>query len=204
MKVLIRGVKEDKAEEIAAKLTELGLDPSPLYRSLLSGRDVFKIECPAQKCTALEKALSQLCEVSIEKPEQSSKAGALLLSLFLDNLLLFYLLKLSVYSPELKNLLFGLFNNTRGVLWLQALFSAGLVVSYYYIFLRTKGGPPAAKLLDLTFTDRLTWTTLFYSLPLPALYLVSIGSTSSELLGLFLLSFSVALAFQLGKHPEGS
>lgn len=205
IKVVIKGVQESQVENIVAKLAELGIDPSPLYRSLLSGRDSFSLQCPEEKCRELRKALEGLCEVEVAgHTSQSLEALPLLLSLLLDNLLLFYLLKLSLYSQDFKNLLFSIFASTRTVLWLQAVFSLAFIPLYYHTFIRTRGSPPVAGFLGLATQDRPFWSTLFYSLPLPALYLISTGSTPFKVLGLFLLSFCVALSFQLRQSPKVS
>ncbi|MCS6876372.1 MAG: hypothetical protein NZM36_05885, partial [Aquificaceae bacterium] len=187
------------------KLAELGIDPSPLYRSLLSGRDSFSLQCPEEKWAELKKALEGLCEVKVAgHASQNLEALPLLLSLFLDSLLLFYLLKLSLYSQDFRNLLFSIFTSTRAVLWLQATLSLVFIPLYYYTFIKTRGSPPVAGILGLDTSDRSLWTILFYSLPLPALYLISTGSTPLKVLGLLFLSFCVALSFQLRQSPKVS
>lgn len=207
MKLIIKGVVESKAEQIASRLTDLGINPSALYKSLIDGKDSFTLNCPEEKYEELRRALKDLCQVEIIAVDEDTpkmQPLPLLLSLFLDNLLLLYLLKFSVYSQDFKSLLFNLFSNTRAVMWIQTLLSLSFIALYYHTILTVKGSPPAGSLLGLRFSDRKLWAILFYSLPLPALYLISTGLMSLKLLGVLLLSFSVALSFQLGKTSGDS
>ncbi|MFN3976873.1 MAG: hypothetical protein ACK4LT_07425, partial [Aquificaceae bacterium] len=126
--------------------------------------------------------------------KESSPAPILsLVSLFLDNLLLFYILKLSIYSSDFTNMLGYLFSSSKAQAYFRLIISLFLIVGYYYAFIKTKGAPPIARLLEIRYQKDQGWTILAYSLPLVGLYLISSGMPFGKLLGLAMLSFSIGI-----------
>lgn len=194
MKVLIRGVNEGNVDKISEYFVNLGLSPAPLYKSLSENSDQVTIECKEDQFFELKNALAGICEVILMEKKKSPPLPTLsLISLFLDNLLLFYILKLSIYSSDFRIMLGYLFSSSKAQAYFQLILSLFLIVGYYYAFIKTKEAPPIAKFLEIRYPKDQNWIILAYSLPLIGLYLISSGIPFGRLLGLAMLSFSVGI-----------
>ncbi|MFN3599514.1 MAG: hypothetical protein ACK4VK_07265 [Aquificaceae bacterium] len=189
---MIKGIKEDSADKVFEALTNAGISPTPLYKSLSQGLEEARVECRKEQFLELKNSLLGVCQV-IPLEEKTTNIPALaLLSLFLDNLLLFYILKFSLYSEDFKNL-FSYSLSLKAQKYLQSLLSLLLIVGYYYAFINTRGAPPIAKSLQIEYQEDKSLIILAYSLPLIGLYLISSGLPFGKLLGLAMISLSVGL-----------
>ncbi len=190
IKVLIKGIKEDSADKVFEVLTNAGISPTPLYKSLSQGLEETTVECRKEQFLELKNSLLGVCQV-IPLEEKTTNIPALaLLSLFLDNLLVFYLIKLSIYSEDFRSLIRYMMS-VKAQEYFQALLSLAFIVGYYYAFITTKGAPPIAKHLQIEYQKDKGLITLTYSLPLIGLYLISSGLPFGKLLGLAMISLSV-------------
>lgn len=200
MKLLIRGINENNLEEIALKLSELDINPTPLYRSVHEGKNETVVECDEEKYSKLKAELGSVCQMIVVDAGRARPVSLVLLSLFLDNLLVFYMLKFSVWSEDFANLLSRLFYSTKAVVWSKLIMSLILIYLYQHAFFHSKGAPPISHLLGLKYTKDKNWVMFSYSLPLVALYMMNTGFTFIKLLGLFLLSLSVAILIYQSEH----
>ncbi len=200
MKVLIRGLSEGNLEDIALKLSELGINPAPLYRIISEGKVEAVVECDEEKYSKLKSELGNICQIIALDTYRVRPISLILISLFLDTLLLFYLLKLSIWSEDFAGLLGRIFYSTKAVVWTQSIVSLFLIALYQHAFFYSKGAPPVSYLLGLEYSRDRNWIMLSYSLPLVAFYTINMGSTPFKLLGLFLLSLSVAVLLYQGEH----
>ncbi|MCY0866519.1 MAG: hypothetical protein OWQ49_03065 [Aquificaceae bacterium] len=194
MRVLIKGINEGNVDKVFECFTNLALSPAPLYKSLSEGLDQVIIECKEDQFLKLKNDLNGVCEVILMESKESPPLPVLsLVSLFLDNLLLFYILKLSIYSSDFRIMLGYLFSSSKAQAYFQLILSLLLIVGYYYAFITTKEAPPIARLLEIRYPKDKNWIILAYSLPLIGLYLISSGIPFGRLLGLAMLSFSVGI-----------
>lgn len=191
-KVLIKGITEENLEVLALKLSELGINPAPLYSSIQKNKQEAVIEIKDQDINALKSSLAGLCELIPIDETTKQQPFPIILSLFLENLLLFYILKLSLWSQDFYQLLSTLFSSSTVIAWLRLLLSLSFIALYYHVFFNSRSAPPISAFLGLNFKKDKAWLTLAYSLPLVALYLISTGYTLFKFLGLGLLSLSVA------------
>lgn len=194
MKVLIRGIKEDNADILIATLSELGINPAPVYRSLQAGKGEAQIECSPEDVAKLESRVGSLFQLVALNEVRRVAPTVYVLSLFLDTMLLFYILKFSLLSDEFRSLLERVFQSGTAAVWGSLLLSLLFIGLYNHAFLALKGAPPVSYLLGIRYVKDMGWMVLTYSLPLISLYLLSLGSTLSKLVGLVLLSLCVALA----------
>lgn len=193
MKVLIEGLKEDNLEELVAKLSELGISPAPIYNSLQKGLDKAIIDCRNKDFAFLSSSIGHLCRLRPLEEKAFAPPSLLLVAMFLDTILLFYILKLSLWSEDFNRLLNILFNSSVGVFWSKAILSLFFIGIYQHAFFSLKGAPPISSFLGMSYTKDKYWTMFAYAIPLISLYLISIGSNLFKLIGLVLLSISVAL-----------
>lgn len=205
IKLKLGDIKEESVEEIALRLSELGVDPSPLYRSVAKGEKEVEVECGPDILPYLKRNLEGLCQIySIEERRSHGVVPLILLALFLDNLLLFYIIKLSLYSAEFGQVLNGVFNSTRAMEWFRILLGLFLTVGYFYALILYGKGPPITSWLGLTYRNGSVWVMIAYSLPLPSLYLISTESDLLRVLGLFAISISVGLVFHSVRNVSTS
>lgn len=193
MRVILKGIDEGNIEKLAMSLSELGINPAPLYRSLREGRHEAEIECEPGGLPVLKSRIGDLCQIIPLETSQHKTPSLYLLALFLDTLLLFYILKLSVWSEDFNSMLGRLFQSSKAAVWSQALLSLFLIGLYNHAFFNLKGSPPISRLLGVSYRKDTGLIMIAYSLPLIALYLLNMSSTLIRLAGLGLLSLSVAL-----------
>ncbi len=197
IKVAIKGINESNLEDISLKLSDLGIDPAPVYRSIFEGKGQAIINCPKEKLQEIQNLLGKDYQITpLEEGNTQTHPNFYipLLSLFLDNLLAFYLLKLSIWSEGFGRVLVSLFGGSIATVWARNILSLLFLGLYHYAFLFEKGAPPVAKLLGLNYTRDKLWIFLSYTFPLIGIYLISIGSNLFKLLGLGLLSFAIGIA----------
>lgn len=193
MKIKLVGISEENIERLTEILVNFGINPTPLYRALNSGLDHAIVECNPEIFQDLKRAINNICQ--IVPMENQSKPPLPLISLFLDNLLLFYILKLSIYSQDFKEVISYLFPSSKAQSLLQALLSLIFIFGYYYSFIETKSSPPIGRLLGINYQEDKKWIILAYSLPLIGLYLITSYIPLGKLLGLAFLSLSVGIVF---------
>ncbi|MFN7065368.1 MAG: hypothetical protein ACK4OF_04395 [Aquificaceae bacterium] len=189
---MIKGIKEDNVDKVFEALTNAGISPIPLYKSLSEGLEEATVECSKEQVLELKNSLLGICQVIPLEEKATNIPTLALLSLFLDNLLLFYILKLSLYSEDFRSF-FRYSLSLKVQNYLQSLLSLVLIVGYYYTFITTKGAPPIAKWLQIEYQKDKGLIILAYSLPLIGLYLISTGFSLSKFLGLAMVSLSVGL-----------
>lgn len=193
MKVLIKWIDENKLEELTLALSELGINPAPIYRSLQEGKKEATIECNPEDLHRLKSTIGNHFQLVPLTESYKKPISIKLLGLFLDTLLVYYILKLSIWSEDFNTLLNRLFYSSKAVLWIKALLSLLFIVLYQHAFFSSRGAPPVSGFLGISYDKDKNSVLLAYTLPLIALYFVSIGATLFKLLGLFMLSLSVAL-----------
>lgn len=196
MRVRLKGITENNLEELVNILSQMNINPSSLYKALSEGKDEAKLTCSDKDLPRLREKLAGLCDLELEedqKPQSLGLYSMALLGLFLDNLLVFYLLKLSFLSQDFSLFLESLLRSSAGASWLRAFLSLLFIVLYNTAFLHGKGAPPVSGMLGLSFRSSKHWLVVAYSVPLLALYLMQTGITAFSFLGLFLLSLSIGL-----------
>ncbi len=192
-KIVIKGITEENLEVIALKLSELGVNPGPLYNSIKKNRQEAIVEVDESVIRNLNLSLQGICEIIPLQENTSQHPSLLILSIFLENLFLFYILKLSIWTEEFHGMLSNLFASSGTIIWIKILLSLSCIVLYYHAFFNSRGAPLVSVFLGISFKKDKQWLTLAYSLPLVALYLMSTGITLFKFLGFGLLSLSFAL-----------
>ncbi|RMH07006.1 MAG: hypothetical protein D6699_01855, partial [Aquificota bacterium] len=110
MRVRVKGFREENAERILHALMDLGVDTGNAYSNLTKGRLEFEVEIKEEDLPKLSHALEGLCTLEVINQEQKAGLLAYLVGFFLDILLVYHVLNLSVYSDRLKyflSILFG-------------------------------------------------------------------------------------------------
>lgn len=202
MRVRVKGFREENVERILHALMDLGVDTGNAYSNLTRGRLEFEVEIKEEDLPKLSHALEGLCTLEVINQEQKAGLLAYLVGFFLDILLVYQVLNLSVYSDRLKYFLSILFGGRSIPGYLFNLFALLFIVAYFYSFLRTKKAPPVSSYMGLRFDKSQNLALFAYSGVLPSFYLMSQERTLIRLLGFLLFCLCLAIYIEVKRDQK--
>jgi hypothetical protein len=193
-------------EGLVYKLSEVGVSVGDIYRQLAEGKDK-NIEFYVEEdiIQAVSSAIKEFCQFEIVCEEQQSKWTPFLLlgTLWLDNALLYVLLKLSFLSEDFNYFLSQIFGSSKLVALLKGLVSLLAILVYYLGFIFARGTTPVGKFFGLKIEKDHVYAVVLFSLPLISFYLLQFSQTFIRILGLLTLSLCVVMPFYLKGSVRG-
>lgn len=202
MRVRVKDLKEENVERILHVLTELGIDTGKAYASLARGLLEFEIDVKREDFEKLSSSLRGLCHLEVINEAQRVSLLASLFALLLDSLLVYYLVKASVYSDWLRYFLNELFVGVSFPKYLFDLLALSFIVAYFKVFLETKKAPPISSYIGLVLEKNQGWFLFAYSGILPSLHLLSSNKSLVRLFGFLVFCVCIAVFIEARKSEK--
>ncbi|WP_333785365.1 hypothetical protein [Thermocrinis sp.] len=198
MRIRLRLFDIKDIDELIFRLSGIGVGLEDVYKQLEEGgAKSLEIFVDENQLSRVRSALEGLCQLEIVYTKESFRAVPLLLLgiLWMDNALLYFLLKLSLLSQDFNYFLSSILRSSKLVEIFKSLISLMAIGVYYSGFVLAQNTTPVGRLFGLKVERDRAYFIVLFSLPLVAFKLLQFDQTILRLLGLFILSLCLVLPF---------
>ncbi|WP_448587298.1 hypothetical protein [Thermocrinis sp.] len=198
MKVRLSNIKD--LDELIFRLSGLGIDLSEVYRQLETGKtESLEISIREYQLHKVRSAVGDLCFFEIIGIEENNRAVPLLLLgiLWIDNTLLYFLLKFSFLSQDFSYSLSSILGYDKLVGFVKGMISLMAIATYYSGFVLVKGTTPVGRFFNMKIERDHKYFIVLFALPLVAFKLLQFDQVLIKLFGFFTLSLCIVLPFYL-------